>query len=116
MKDISPSLRPIFKTKEHLDGFKLDAKKQIESRLNYLRMREERLESIINGTDIEYELQKIARRIVRGADKLYHGIGTMIDHEFTVKQKKIIYTLLNEIEEAIPWKGVQDMATQPQQG
>ena len=104
LKGIPPSLRPFIKTKGHLDGFKLDAKEQIECRLNYLRMREEKLKSVINGTDIEYELRKIARRIVPGADKLYHGIGTLIDHDFTVKQKKVIYTLLNEIDEALPWK------------
>lgn len=106
LKDIPPSLRPFIKTQGHLDGFKLDAKKQIESRLNYLRMREEKLKSVIKGIDVEHELQKIARRIVPSGDKLYHGIASLIDHDFSVKQKKVIYILLNEIDEALPWKGI----------
>jgi len=99
-------LLPFIRIQAELDGFKADAKKQIESRLAYLRMREEKLSGKITGIDIEYELRKIAGMILPRGDDLYFGIATYIDHNFSNKQKKLLYSLLSEIDEKLPWKGI----------
>ena len=106
LKGFPHSVRPFIRTQEYLDGFKIDAKKQIKYRLNCLRMREEKLKSIIKGTDVEHMLNKIARMIGPGGDKLHHGVADLIDQNFNRKQKKLIYILLNKIEETVPWKGI----------
>src|SRR4030042_224793 len=105
LKGFPHSLRPFIRTQEYLDGFKIDAKKQIKSRLNCLRIREEKLKSIIKGIDVEHMLNKIARIIAPGGDKLHHGVADLIDQNFNSKQKKLLYILLNKIDETVPWKG-----------
>jgi len=106
LKGFPGSLLPFIRTQEELDGFKADAKEQIESRLTYLRMREQKLSSRITGIDIEYELRKISRMIVPDGDDLYFGIASWIDHNFSNKQKKLLYGLLSKIDEKLPWKGI----------
>jgi len=102
------SLLPFIKTQEVLDGFKGDVKEQIERRLSDLRVREEKLNGEINGIDLEYQLQRIARMILPKPKErgLYHGIAGFIDDNFAMEQKKPLYSLLSEIEEKLPWKGI----------
>ena len=108
LKGFPHSRRSFIKKQDYLDGFKIDAKEQIDSRLNYLRMREEKLKGIITGIDVEYKLERIAELALRRRYKFgfYHGIVGVIDQNFNRKQKKLIYILLNKIDEALPWKGI----------
>lgn len=106
LKGIPNSLVPLIRTQEELDGFKADAKEQIGDRLTYLRMREEKLNGKINGIDLEYQLQRIARMIFPKERALYHGIAGFMEDNFAMKQKKLLYNLLSKIEEKHPWKGV----------
>ena len=106
LKVFPPSLLPSIRTQEVLDGFKADAKEQIERRLSHLRVREEKLNGEINGIDLEYQLQRIARMILPKERGLYHGIAGFIDDNFAMKQKKLLYSLLSEMEEKFPWKGI----------
>ena len=69
-------------------------------------MREEKLNGEINGIDLEYQLQRIARMILPKERGLYHGIAGFIDDNFDMKQKKLLYSLLSEIDEKLPWKGI----------
>jgi hypothetical protein len=56
MKGFPPGLLPFLQTQAEVEAFKVDAKEQIQSRLNELRTREEKLNSEINGIDIKYQL------------------------------------------------------------
>ncbi len=109
LKDIPPSLRYLITT-QNLDGFKSDAEKIIKSRLNDLRMREDKLKGMVTGIDIEHQLKNIARMIVpdryNKRNKLYHGVASIIDQNFNGEQKKLIYSLLDKIDEGLPWKGI----------
>jgi len=106
LNDIPPSLRHLI-TAQNLAGFKIDAEEQIRSRLNYLRERESKLKRTITGIDIEAQLKNIARRIVPSHhNKVYRGAASVINRNFNGKQKKLIYSLLDKIEEALPWKGI----------
>jgi hypothetical protein len=108
LKGFSHFRQQLVTTQNHLENFKIDAKEQIRSRLDYLRIRAEKLKAVITGIDIEYKLEEIAHLALRGRYKwgVYHGIATLIDHKFNAKQRKLIYSLLNKIDETLPWKGI----------
>lgn len=108
LKGFPHSLRPHIINQNHLDGFRIDAKEQIQSRLDYLKGREGRLKGIITGIDVEYKLERIAELALRRRYKFgfFHGIAGYVDLNFNGKQRKIIYNLLNKIEEALPWEGI----------
>ncbi len=106
MKGFPRALRGVFQTQTEVEAFKADARQQIESRLNEFRMREETLSGEISGTDIEFQLKRIARIVVPKGDVLYHGSATLIDHEFNTKQRKLLYGLLSRMEDKRPWAGV----------
>ena len=106
LKVFLPSLLPFIRTKEVLNGLKADAKEQIEKRLSHFRWREEKLDGKIDGIDLEYQLQRIARMILPKERGLYHGVAGFIDDNFTMKQKKLLYSLLSEMEEKVPWRGI----------
>lgn len=106
MKGFPPSLLPFLQTQAQVEAFKVDAKEQIQSRLNELRTREEKLNSEINGIDIEYQLGRIAKMVVPKGDILYHGSATLINNSFNMKQKKLLYRLLSRMEEKRPWTGI----------
>lgn len=106
LKGFPHTHRRFMTTQKCLDGFKKDIKKQIQSHLECLRWRADKLKGVITGIDIEYELEKVACMALRGRYKFgfYHGIANHTDDNFNAKQRKLIYTLLNEIDEARPRK------------
>jgi hypothetical protein len=108
LKDLSPSLLQLITTQSHLDDFKIDAKESIQSRLDFLRIREEKSKGEITGIDIEHKLEKIAELALRRRYKqpFYHGYATLIEHNFSSEQRKLIYFLLSKIDEALPWEGI----------
>lgn len=77
---------------------------QIKKRLVFLKTKEESLSEPVYGVDIEHQLQRIAKLCYVKNKRLFHGRANYIDHNFNKKQKKILYKLLNEIEENIPRK------------
>lgn len=79
---------------------------QITKRLAYLKMKENLITDRIpvKGINIEYLLQSIATIVNYNNKNIYHGIATGVDHEFDPKQKKILYRLLNNMLENIPWR------------
>jgi hypothetical protein len=106
LKGFPHTHRRFMTTQKRLDGFKIDIKKQIQSDLNYLRMREDKLRGVITGIDVEYKLEKIADMALGGRynSGFYHGIADLIDQNFNAKQKKLVYRLLNRIDEVLPRK------------
>ncbi len=69
-------------------------------------MSEQRLNSRICGRDIVTEFQEVAK-LARSKNKdfLWHQ-EDLFDHNFTSKQKEIIFKILNEIIENTKWKGM----------
>ncbi len=79
---------------------------QLKDRLAFFNTREKALNGPIYGLDIEYRFRYITRRCRTKNKNLFHGIATYLDHNFSMKQKKILYETLNQIEEDIPWDGI----------
>lgn len=80
--------------------------KQIDERLALLRTKEKILTSTVSGRFLEIQLRHLARLAgSRGAD-LHHGVGALFDRKFGPKQRILLYRILLEIEESIPWSGV----------
>lgn len=80
--------------------------KQFKDRLSYLKIKEQILNSSIKGSNIVPVFQRIARLAgSRDRDFLWHA-EDLFDHNFTPKQKKILYKILNDISESIRWKGI----------
>jgi hypothetical protein len=72
--------------------------------LHRLHGREERYHGNVTGKDIELQLGRILR-LVR-PEATYPRHGSYIAQSFTKKQLGVIYHLLDEIEEQIPWEGI----------
>ena len=82
---------------------------ELERHLAWLRGREERYQGNVEGIDIEYQLGQLQRLIMPKAD--YPRLPTVIDHGFGREQLGLIYRLLDNIEESIPWEGRRRGAT-----
>lgn len=76
----------------------------IRTHLDYLKTREEQLASQADGLDIEYGFNRIARRCGTRKLNLFQGLSTFFDHNFDPEQKNILFRLLNDIEESLPWE------------
>lgn len=96
----------IFWEEKTFNQAKRGAAKEVRRRLDFLKYREESLQEPVTGIDIEYFLQYIADRCGVRNKNLFHGIAGTIDFSFDMEQKKIIYELLNRIEEDIPWRAI----------
>lgn len=88
------------------DGFK----SPIQGRLDFLRHREAELtgQVQVDGITIEYSFERIASKCrgMRDYRRLFHGCAGSIDAHFDVQQKRYLFSLLNRIEENIPWDGI----------
>jgi hypothetical protein len=71
-------------------------------------MDEQRRKGSSSGLDVEHKLISIARRAGVRRNKLssFHGLATLIDEQFKPEQKNLIYRLLSDIEENVPWAGI----------
>ena len=85
---------------------KSSAASQIRERLVVLREREEALEKRVDGSDLEYQLRRIAQRCRVKNKHLLFGSEAYFENCFGAKQRRILYGLLQEIEENIPWEGI----------
>lgn len=96
----------IFYNEKDFKKIKSGFKKQYQDRLKYFKIKEDILNGEIHGSNIVPLFQRISRLAgSRNEDFLWHK-DDLFDHNFTPKQKKIIYKILNEITESIPWKGI----------
>lgn len=97
----------IFYSKNTFDKLKKGYTKQINERLQFLRIKEEQLKrELIDPIDIEYQLRRLARRAGARNRNILLGIAGCIKMHFPPKQRKVLYHLLNEIGENIPWEGI----------
>ncbi len=103
--DPGPKRRYGFSDLEEFKAKKLDLEREIKERLEFLKLKEEQLKGPIYGIDIEWQLRRVAE-LCRVRDKrLFHGMANEIQHRFGEEQRKMLYELLNAIEEGIWWKG-----------
>lgn len=86
--------------------FKASYLEQIRAALDLLRIREakRRGELRVDGSSIEHKLMDMLK-LIRLRDKYeraasrFHGLATMLDHTFSPEQCRILYNLLDDIEE-----------------
>jgi hypothetical protein len=83
-----------------------DVSNQIKERLEFLLRKERKLEGPVDGIDIERQLGRIAIKCRVKDKSMFHGRAGSIDDDFNTKQIKRLFELLNEIEEGIPWAGI----------
>lgn len=79
---------------------------QLKNRLDWFKIREQRLKDDIYGIDIEYGLERIASYSGVRKKNLFHSSANTFDHNFSMKQKKIIFEFIDDIEQNINWKGI----------
>jgi hypothetical protein len=86
--------------------FKASYLEQIKAALDLLRIREakRRGELRVDGSSIEHKLKDMLK-LIRLRDKYeraasrFHGLATMLDHTFSPEQCRILYNMLDDIEE-----------------
>src|SRR3990172_2251532 len=81
------------------DKIKNGVIKQLGERLDWLRIRERQLNSNIQGITIEHGYRRIAEFCGARDKDLFYGIAGLFDHNFSQKQKKIIFELINDLEQ-----------------
>jgi len=83
-------------------------KKECQRRLDVIRILEQKRKGPISGIDVEHELIWVARTAGVRKNKLsiFRGLATLINEHFKPEQKSVLYGLLSDIEENVPWAGV----------
>jgi len=98
---------------EHADertarGFVRGYQKEWQRRLDNLRIDEQKRKGPISGHDVERKLISVARRagVRKNKRSLFSGHATLINEHFKPEQKSVLYGLLSDIDENIPWPGI----------
>jgi len=96
----------IFHNQPNFNKIKKGFIRQMEDRLSYLQTNEQMLNGAVNGIDIIPRFQRVAKLAgSRNKNFLWHE-EDLFDQNFTSEQKKILFSILNQITESIPWKGI----------
>jgi len=91
---------------EKFDLIKSRFMSQIRSRLDLLKFREDHLvRGPVDGLMIEWQLRRIAE-LCGAKQHLLHQVNYTFDENFDEEQRRLLYKVLNRIEENIPWKGL----------
>jgi len=91
---------------KYFNKMKLVAKKQLKERLDWLQIRERKLNEDIFGIDLEYGFGRLAKYCGVNKNGLFHSSANTFDHNFSMKQKKIIFKFIDDIEQNIKWRGI----------
>ena len=91
---------------KYFNKMKLVAIKQITERLDWLKMRERQLNEDIYGIDLEYAFGRLAKYCGVNKNGLFHSSANTFNHNFSMEQKKIIFRLIDDIEQNIKWRGI----------
>ena len=84
------------------EGFALE----LQRRLDTLKDWEASRNDPVDGIEIEFQLDRIARYVGAKTRKLYHGLASYIDNQFSPAQRIVLRELLRRIEKDRPWQGV----------
>jgi hypothetical protein len=93
---------------ENAHGFVHGYKKECQRRLDILRINERKRKGPISGLDVEHELVWLACRagVRKNKLSLFRGLATLINDHFKPEEKSLMYGLLSDIKENVPWAGV----------
>lgn len=81
---------------------------ECQRRLDVIRVDEQRRQGPISGLDLERQLCCVARRAGVPEKKLhiFRGLATLFNESFNPGQKRLLFGLLSDIEENVPWTGI----------
>jgi len=94
-------------TEERFESLRQSCIQQLESRLDLLRRRERirRYELPVPGYCLEQKLGELLSLVLRRRAE-YSRIAYFLTETFTDEQRRIIYALLEQIVEQVPWRGI----------
>ena len=87
---------------------------KLQEHLDYLKTREEQLTEKIEGLDLEYAFNRVAQLCDRRNAHLFQGASSFFDQNFSQKQKRILFRLLNDIEETLPYTRIARIGRSPE--
>ena len=90
-----------FRTNRYFAALQMGFTAQLSTQLMVLRARESQRRHGVDGMAIEMQLRRLARRAGAGRDVHYHSAGYIAD-VFPQDQRRILFQLLDDIEERIP--------------
>ena len=95
----------LWRRQEYFSIFRKGAMSQARARLEDIKSGEELWKSGTSGIIIERLLCRLAAKC--GCRYwVYDGAATRVDHGFGFEEKRELFRLLYEIEEKIPWRGI----------
>ncbi len=81
--------------------------RQYRERLTSLHCSEKRRHQRVTGWDVEHALRLVHAYIrPKSAARPYHGIGRNMDDRLADEERSIIYGLLLDLIDHVPWKGI----------
>jgi hypothetical protein len=90
----------------YFERIKNHMRAQIERRLFALWAKEEKLKGMVKGIDVEYLLGRLARACRVRKKALFQGVAGCIDEHFDGNQRKLLFEMLNRIEENLPAQAI----------
>jgi hypothetical protein len=92
---------------EEFERYRSELIRQYRNEMKRLRLREQSRQIRITGWDIERQLGFVHRYIrPKATRKLFYGIGRSMEDRFDKEQRSIIFGLLLDLIDHVPWKGV----------
>lgn len=93
---------------DNAHGFVRGYRKECQRRLDILRIDEQKRKGPISGHDVEHKFISLARRagVRKNKLSLFRGLATLINDQFSPEQKNLLFGLLSDIDENVPWAGV----------
>ncbi len=107
LKDFGYMLQNPYRMPECFRAMKRELLRQLQDRLDSLKLREEQYQKGTDGITIEFMLRRLGKRCARrGYNDFHYGYASQIDHTFPLKQKLFLYQLLADIVDRMPWRGL----------
>lgn len=93
---------------EILPGLLKGHRSECQRRLDNLKEMKQKRNDPISGLDLERQLCCVARRAGIPEKKLhiFRGLATLFNESFNPGQKRLLFGLLSDIEENVPWTGI----------
>jgi hypothetical protein len=92
---------------EEFEKYRAEFIRQYRNEMKRLRLREQSRQNPVTGWDIERHLGFVHRYIrPKATRQLFYGLGRSIEDRFDKEQRSIIFGLLLDLTEHVPWKGI----------
>jgi hypothetical protein len=94
-------------TMEEFERYRLELIRQYRVYLDLLRAQEEKRRGSATGWDVEFYLRAVHARIHPKARRgRFYGIARTLHNQFTGEQLSVIYGLMLDMIDHIPWRGI----------